>query len=128
MIRFFRLLAHVRVLSNRVKLLEHQLEAERWRNIVREDFFVSAAVMGGRWMVGIQPRNGPAYQKPQQARQPAYDPFQFRGVHLLEYEAEWKPQAEAAGVSEHEAKRQFALELERRRGNRLIDDPYGTAN
>lgn len=124
LIKFLRLIARVRALGSKVALLEKQLEAERYRNIVREDFFVSAAVMGGRGIVGIPPRVGPAYQPRQPVQPPVYDPFQLHGVDLMEFEAEWKPQAEAAGITEHEAKRQFILELEKRRGNKLIDDPY----
>ena len=126
LIETFRLVARVRALNRKVALLEKQLEAERYRNLIREDFFVSAAVMGGRGIVGIPPRVGAAYQPQPLKQPPVYDPYQLRGVDLMEFEAEWKPQAEAAGISEHEAKRQFVLELERRRGNKLIEEPYQT--
>ena len=94
----------------------------------REDTFASAAVLGSRNMWGLAPRTGPALQETPKQPAPQPNPYALSGPDLLEYEVEWKPLAEAQGVPDTEARRQFALELERRRGNKLQDDPFGTTN
>lgn len=112
-----------------VGALKLQLSAERYRNMQREDTFASAAVLGSRNMWGLAPRTGPALQEtPQQPVPQPPNPYSLSGADLMEYELEWKPLAEAQGVPDYEAKRKFMLELERRRGNRLQDDPFSTTN
>lgn len=101
---------------------EAALEAEMWRNREREDYYVSAAVMGGRGMVGIQPRGGPALQPSPQRVLVAPD-IKFSGIDRMEFEAEWLPQGLAQGVSRQKIETDFAAELERRRSP-LNDSAY----
>ena len=103
--------------------LQLSLLAERYRNINREDYFVSAAVMGSRGMVGIPARQGPAATGEAKPKQKVIPP-NWSGADLLEFETFWKADAEAAGISEMEAKRQFEQQVIVPRRQPLNDDPF----
>lgn len=107
-----------------VARLQLSLLAERYRNLNREDYFVSAAVMGGRGMVGIVPRSGPAVSETPRVAPPAPDPYNLSGADLMEFDLEWKPLAEAQGISMQEAKRQFVRDVVMPRRIPLNDDPF----
>jgi hypothetical protein len=61
-----------------VARLQLFLLAEKYRNLNREDYFVSAAVMGGRGIVGIPARTGPALQPEKKIVETAPDPLQVK--------------------------------------------------
>ena len=130
MMKFFRLYARLRYWRTKANYLEKKLaiergrvldvqaqaEAERYRNLEREDMFVSATVMGTRGMYGVPPRVGPAQVKqiPQLAQ--AADPWS--ALHFnekAEFETEWMPAAEAYGKSRQQAQQDFLLELANRK-------------
>lgn len=109
-----------------LKELREDLEAEIWRNRAREDSFVSAAVMGSRGMFGIPPRTGPALQRQTQAQLfHAPDPWNTltTGADKLEFDTQWWPHAEQAGVSLATARQEFLEVVAQRR--RLNDEPFG---
>ncbi len=121
--RFWRKQAEVA--KREVARLQLSLLAERYRNLTREDMFVSASVMGQRGMWGVAPRMGPAgTQQPQQAAPTPSDPYQLSGADLMEFDLEWKPLAEQKGISMAEAKRQFVQEVVLPRRVPLNDDPF----
>jgi len=102
------------------------LEAERYRNLEREDTFVSASVMGQRGMWGMPPRTGPAFQSNQVSRippQPQNWDAGFSGREKIEFESIHLPDALAHGVSAQQAQRDFARVIASRRMP-LNDDPY----
>lgn len=124
LIRLFRLYAAVRHWRGRALLAEQRLEAEQWRNVERSDMVVSAVVFGSRGMVGIPPRSGPAMR--QQAGQhrllAASDPWDaVTGAEKMEFDMYWKPDAEAAGLTEMQARQRFMRELAERKA--LNDEP-----
>lgn len=97
-----------------IKAQSAQLQAEQWRNREREDYFVSAAVMGGRGMVGITARSGPAGA--QSPTRPTTDPWQsLRAIDRMEFETQWLPDALVNNVSETAARARFLQELASRR-------------
>jgi len=113
----------------RAREAERHLNAEVWRNRMREDMFVSAAVMGSRGMVGIVPRETPAYKKRtfKHGELPV-DPHALSGSDLLEFQTYWLPDAEAAGISPQQAKDEFYRRVVAPRRLPLNDDPYAGAN
>jgi len=92
-----------------VARLHLSLVAERYRNMQREDTFASAAFLGHRNMWGLAPRTGPAATE-EVKKAPAL-PYQWTGADLMEFETFWKPDAEAAGISLAEARRQFEQQV-----------------
>ena len=110
-----------------VKMLRLLLTAERNRNMLREDTFASAAVLGQRGMWGMAPRSGPAVA-PEKPKAQAPDPYNLSGADLMEFDLEWKPIAEAQGIPMHEAKRRFIAEVVVPRRMPLNDDPFNHAN
>lgn len=122
LLQLFRFRAQVRYWRHRALKAEGQLDAERCRNQTREDFFVSASVMGTRGMFGIAPRIGPAQTgKPTSPLQQA--PLAMTGADRLEFETLWLPDARAAGVDDNTALRDFMQEIAKRRVP-LNDEPY----
>ena len=129
----FRLRVRVRYWKRRAlkaeaqaQLLIEQLDAEMWRNRDREDTFVSASIMGQRQMFGVPPRSGPAI--PPSAPIKSVNPYPTWDAGLTwadkqEYELEWKPDAERAGVNPQQAQRDFLEKIASRRLS-LNDDPY----
>ncbi len=108
-----------------VARLQLSLLAERYRNLAREDTFVSATVMGGRNMFGVAPRNGPAMQPESPKLQPTIDvdPWQqLPWADKAEFQTEWWPLAEAKGRSEVQARQDFMAQLAHRR--QLNDEPF----
>lgn len=95
---------------------EEKLEAEFLRNRSREDIFVSAAILGGRGMVGIAPRSGPA-QLPGVTRiTQTANPWDSLTWHeKAEFETEWLAPALAQGISRQKAENDFLTELLRRK-------------
>lgn len=141
--KFFRLLARVRFWKHRALKAEQRIsdlieqyaaeiqelkesnEAERWRNMSREDDLITVPQrLGGLW--GMPPRTGPAMkvnQRPPALAKPA-DPWEsLSWADKKEFEMFWKADAEAANVPEHIARQQFLAEL----ANRKIpinDEPF----
>jgi len=105
--------------------LRDSLEAERYRNMSREDTFVSATVMGGRNMFGVPPRTAPAMKQvgySSTAMGPV-DAWQaLSASDKAEFETFYKPAAEANGVPIQQAKAAFLVEIAGRRA--LTDEPY----
>ena len=105
--------------------LRDSLEAERYRNMSREDTFVSATVMGGRNMFGVPPRTAPAMKQvgySSTAIGPV-DAWQALSAdHKAEFETFYKPAAEANGIPIQQAKAAFLVEIAGRRA--LNDEPY----
>lgn len=100
--------------------LEAESDAEMWRNRMREDTFVSAAVLGSKGMWGLAPRTGPAsIQKPPSLLE-ATHPI-MTGADKMEFEQFWLPDAERAGVPRQRAEQEFLAELAKRRA--LNDEP-----
>jgi hypothetical protein len=79
-------------------------------------------------MWGLAPRSGPAVSEVSKPVQQPVDPYNLSGADLMEFETFWKPDAEASGVSLHEAKRQFVQQVVIPRRMPLNDDPFGGAN
>lgn len=105
-----------------------QLVAETWRNRTREDTFASASILGARNMWGLAPRTGPAATEDKKPQAPPSDPYQLSGPDLMEFNTFWQPDAEAAGISLQEAKRQFVQQVVLPRRQPLNDDPYSQPN
>jgi hypothetical protein len=131
--RFFRWRhwrARAKFWRGRALKAEGQLEAERWRNLEREDTLVTVPMrLGGLW--GMPARDAPAPVK-QVNRRPAQltastDPWDtLTGADMMEFDLEWKGAAEAAGVPLSVAKQQFLAEVIMPRRMPLNDDPYST--
>jgi hypothetical protein len=106
---------------------EGQLEAERYRNLEREDTLVTVPMrMAGLW--GIPARSGPAEPIKQINPTPSLlqsaDPWDnLTWGERQEFDMEWKTDAEAAGVPIREARQKFLEEVNKRR-QPLNDDPY----
>ncbi len=122
LLRLLRLRAQVRYWRARALKAEMRLEAERYRNLTREDFFVSASVMGQRGMFGVPPRTGPAAKKTI-TTQIQQQPLAMTGAERLEFETLWLPDARVAGVDDNTALRDFMQEIAKRRVP-LNDEPY----
>lgn len=98
---------------------EAALEAEFLRNRSREDIFVSAAILGGRGMVGIAPRSAPATMPGAAARiVQASNPWESLTWHeKAEFETEWLMPALAQGITRQKAESDFMVELLKRKAN-----------
>ncbi len=106
-----------------VARLQLSLLAERYRNLAREDTFVSATVMGGRQMYGVSPRSGPALQPSAKEIAAPTDPWQqLPWADKAEFQTEWWPLAQERGRSEVQARQDFMAELANRR--QLNDEPF----
>lgn len=138
MTKFFRLLVRLRYWKRRALALERerdgliaqfatdkaelerQVKAEFYRNLSREDMFVSATVMGSRNMFGVPPRIGPAQtQRPQTLMETA-KPI-ISGPDLMEFEQYWLPDALRNNVTRQQAEQDFLRELAQRKA--LRDEP-----
>lgn len=110
--------------AREVRDLRDLLEAERWRNLSREDTFVSATVMGGRNMFGVPPRTGPAIKQAGYGSTAvkSLDPWDsISYADKAEFDQFWKKDAEDAGVPIQQARAQFLIELANRRA--IQDEP-----
>lgn len=121
--------ARARYWRHRALEAEASLEAERWRNLEREDTLVTVPMrLGGLW--GMSARSGPApTRQPQRiAAAPLTGPSDpwhaLSWADKNEFEMFWKADAEAAGVPLQQARQQFLAELASRR-TPLNDDPFG---
>lgn len=131
MIKLFRLLTRIRYWRLRalgaeaeLEQVKLQAEAERWRNIGREDCFVSAAIMGSRGMWGVPPRTAPAeaQRQPQQQSAALLDPFgALPFFQKAEFEAEWWPIAQTLGKSRQQAQNDYLMDLAKRKS--FNDEP-----
>ena len=108
----------MRYWRQRARQAERELKAERYRNMAREDAFVSASIMGQRGMFGVAPRTGPALQR-QRAPEPtiAADPWatNLTGAEKLEFDTLWWPDAQLAQVDRATAQKQFYETVMQRR-------------
>lgn len=110
----------------RASAAEMQLKAEMYRNLTREDTFVSAAVLGSRGMWGLAPRTGPA-QTPQARLTPALpaDPWDsLTPADKMEFDTFYRRDAEAAGVPLESAKQKFMHDVIIPRRMPLNDDSF----
>jgi hypothetical protein len=128
-VRFFRLLARIRYWRNRALRAETriieisaQAEAERYRNMSREDMFASAAALQSRGIIGIPPRTGPA-QQPQQPRLvDAPDPMAALSyIEKMEFQTQWLAPGLAEGHSKQRVEQDFLRELANRKS--FNDEP-----
>ncbi len=104
--------------EQRVLDLQASLDAERWRNMEREDTMVSASVMGQRGMWGVPPRLGPAYQTQQVSHippQPQTWDSHLSGIEKMEWQTIFLPDALQNGVSIQKAQQDFARIVSQRR-------------
>lgn len=122
--------ARARYWRHRALEAEASLEAERWRNLEREDTLVTVPMrMAGLW--GMPARSAPATPLTQVNRigpnpiSAPTDPWHaLSWADKNEFEMFWKADAEAAGVPLQQARQQFLAELASRR-TPLNDDPFG---
>ena len=129
MIKFFRLYARLRYWRLRALEAERELievkadaKAEYYRNMMREDTFVSATVMGGRSMWGIPPRSGPAEVQQPSRLAAAPDPWAaLTGVEKMEFQTQWLPLGLDKGYSMQRIQQDFLRELADRKSFR--DEP-----
>lgn len=130
MIKLFRLYARLRYWRLRALRVEAELaqvkaeaKAEAYRNLYREDMFVSAAVMGSRGMVGIQPRNGPAeIPQPRLALAETPDPWNaVTPIEKMEFQTQWVPIGLQQGFTMQQMQRDFIKELAGRK--KFNDEP-----
>ncbi len=129
--KFLRLLARIRYWRSRALRAEHkwielhaQAEAERWRNQGREDTFVSAAVMGGRGMMGVPPRYGPAEtMQPIQSRLTTVsDPMSaLTGLEKMEFQTYYLAPGREQGLSTQRIEQDFLRDLAKRK--QFNDEP-----
>ncbi len=109
-----------------VTALRNELDAEKWRNLSREDTFVSATIMGGRNMWGVPPRSGPAIKQAGYGTTAPRTGDVWDGLSYAdkaEFDMYWKADAESAGVPIQQAKAKFLTEIANRRA--LHDEPIG---
>lgn len=108
--------------ERRVLEVTAQAEAESWRNRSREDMFVSAAVMGGRGMIGISPRQGPA-ELPQPPRVATVsDPWNaLNGIELMEFQTQWLTAGLDKGLTVQQIREDYLRELAHRKA--FNDEP-----
>lgn len=126
---FFRLLARIRYWRSRALRAETrvievsaQAEAEKWRNVEREDTFVSAAVLGGRGMIGMSPRSGPAAPRELPRLLAEADPVSaITALERMEYQTQWLPAGREKGLSEKRIMQDFIAELATRKS--FNDEP-----
>lgn len=112
-----------RALRAEHKLIEisAQAEAERYRNMGREDAFASAACLQGRGMVGIEPRYAPA-ETPRSRFTEQVDPWQaLTRIEKDEFEREWLVDAVTHGIDPRKARQDYLKELTRRK--QFNDEP-----
>lgn len=133
--RWLRLHARVRYWRRRAKSAESnesdlraQLEAEKWRNLEREDILVMAPLrMAGLWGTP-PPRTEPAIAAKREVRETprlaqSTDPWDtLSGADKAEFEMYWKADAEAAGVGILQARERFLTEVVLPRRQPLMDD------
>jgi hypothetical protein len=138
MIRLLRLLAKVRYWKRRALLAEtrcldlieqhaaaltkmrEKMDAEFYRNMSREDTFVSASILGARGMWGVAPRTGPAQtQKPPSLLEQAAPVM--TGADRMEFDQYWWPDAMRNNVTRQQAEKDFLQELAKRKA--LNDEP-----
>lgn len=127
--RFFRWRhwrASAKYWRKRALKAEASLEAEIIRNREREDTLITVPMrLGGLW--GMPARTAPAVKQvnPIPALARTTDPWDsLTWADKQEFDMFWKADAAAAGVSEHEARQKFLLELQNRRVP-VNDEPYG---
>jgi hypothetical protein len=129
--RFFRWRhwrARAKFWRGRALKAESQLEAERYRNLEREDTLVTVPMrMAGLW--GMPAREAPAQPAKQVRQRPALnaaaDPWEtLSWADRAEFDMYWKPDAEATGVSLSQARERFLNEVILPRRQPLQDDPY----
>ncbi len=142
--KFFRLLARVRFWKYRALKAEQRIsdlieqyaaeiqelkesnEAERYRNMSREDDLITVPMrLGGLW--GMPPRTGPAMkqvnQPPRAIAQPA-DPWDaLSWADKQEFDLQWKDAAAARGIPEYVARQQFMAEIASRKIP-INDEPF----
>lgn len=129
MIKFLRLYVRLRYWRLRVIRLEYELmevkaaaKAERYRNLMREDTFVSAAVLGGRGMIGLSPRSGPAEVAQPRRLVEAADPWAvLTGIEKMEFQTEWVQLGLDKGYSMQRIQQDFLQELANRKA--FSDEP-----
>jgi len=103
---------------------EAQLVAETWRNRFREDSLVNVPMRSaGMWP--IPPRVGPAQPPEQRLPPPPSDPVtafhNLSAIEKMEFQTQWLPDAEAAGVPLSAARQRFVEELSKRKS---LNDEY----
>ena len=105
---------------------EGQLEAERYRNLEREDTLVTVPMrMAGLW--GMPAREAPAPIKQVNPRPltASNDPWDtLTWADRQEFDLQWKPYAEEAGIPMAQAKQRFLSEVILPRRSPLNDEPY----
>ena len=111
--------------KRRAHKAEALLLAETQRNRAREDTLVTIPVrMAGLMAFGLEPRDAPARMVHHAPRQltAVLDPWDaLSGAERMEFDTFWKADAEAAGISLQQARRQFMAEIEKRKS--LNDEP-----
>lgn len=129
--RFFRWRhwrARAKFWRGRALKAEGQLEAERYRNLEREDTLVTVPMrMAGLW--GMPAREAPAPPVKQINQRPslnaATDPWEtLTWADRQEYDLMWKPEVDAGIVTAQQQKQRFLSEVILPRRQPLQDDPY----
>lgn len=126
--------ARARYWRQRALKAESSLEAERWRNLEREDTLITVPMrLGGLW--GMPARTGPAQPikqvGPRYATSVNADPgweAQTTWADRQEFDLNWKEDALAAGVPLFQAQQRFLAEVVIPRRTPLNDDPFMGAN
>lgn len=99
-----------------------------WRDRERSDIFATIS-MRAAGLFGMEARSGPAVSQPKRAPVtpasfPGTDQDGFTWADKQEFMMHWKPAAEAAGVSEQDAKQRFLQEVVIPRRSPLNDEPF----